>query len=172
MPFVSGVMSDKPGDASSKGENIGHDVIAPVHCLFLFNLNMLIPMTDCPSGDNRDIPDQNLSSPTEHANKIEDGRSKVAMCGYVLFIYSCGCFGPFECDSSCHLIEEQIHRIDKPESWTFDALSEIPFSFPESCNPGWNNTRIIRRHEFCSPQWFLNCPSIANYSLPSVVIET
>ncbi|KAF4461769.1 hypothetical protein FALBO_11425 [Fusarium albosuccineum] len=88
------------------------------------------------------------------------------MCGYVLFLNLCGCYGELQFETSCARIFEELNRINDPESWTPETISELPFSFPDYCVPGWHNTRIILTYGVCCAQWWFDCPSVANPTYP------
>jgi hypothetical protein len=89
------------------------------------------------------------------------------MCGYLFFINNCGCFAGLKVEMDCSIIIEQLNRINLAEAWTPDALSVLPFTLPESCKPGWHNTRIVVTSDMCSPRWAFSCPSIdAEATLP------
>ncbi|RMJ16155.1 hypothetical protein CDV36_004174 [Fusarium kuroshium] len=82
------------------------------------------------------------------------------MCGYILFVNLCGCYGGFEFDTSCHRIFEELNRINDADAWGPDTINELPFSFPDECVPGWHNTRFIMTYGVCCSQWWSNCPSV------------
>lgn len=84
------------------------------------------------------------------------------MCGYVLYINLCGCYGEFECDTSCDLIVQELDRINAAESWTASMIDKLPFAFPDACLPGWNNTLLVWKQDYCSPLWFYDCPTLAD----------
>jgi hypothetical protein len=92
------------------------------------------------------------------------------MCGYVLFLNLCGCFGELLFDTACPLIYQEIDRINDAEAWTADTINELPFDVPDYCVPGWHNTWIIPSYGVCSPQWWSNCPSVTVPGYPQFCI--
>ncbi|EWG51335.1 hypothetical protein FVEG_10339 [Fusarium verticillioides 7600] len=82
------------------------------------------------------------------------------MCGYVLFLNLCGCYGELLFETSCPQVYQEIHRINDSDAWTTEGLNELPFTLPDHCVAGWHNTRIILTHGVCCPRWWFECPSI------------
>ncbi|KAJ4195153.1 hypothetical protein NW755_002572 [Fusarium falciforme] len=96
------------------------------------------------------------SEKTEKATPDQDA----PMCGYILLVNLCGCYGGFEFDTSCDRIFEELNRINDADAWGSDTINELPFSFPNECVPGWHNTRFIMTYGVCCSQWWSNCPSV------------
>jgi hypothetical protein len=86
---------------------------------------------------------------------------KAHMCGYVLFLNLCGCYGELQFETLCSQIYQEIHRINEPEAWTTEAMTELPFTLSDDCAPGWHNTRLISTYGVCCAQWWFDCPSVS-----------
>ncbi|KAF5013910.1 hypothetical protein FDECE_123 [Fusarium decemcellulare] len=106
------------------------------------------------------------ASKSEISKQLNTNQKDAHMCGYVLFLNLCGCYGELQFETSCARIFEELNRINDPESWTPETISELPFSFPDYCVPGWHNTRIILTYGVCCAQWWFDCPSVANPTYP------
>lgn len=81
------------------------------------------------------------------------------MCTYIMILYHCGCYGSITCHASCSQIMSEIHRINDPEAWQGEGLSQLPFYMPDECNPWWHNTILVPRAAFCDRFWVNDCPS-------------
>lgn len=81
------------------------------------------------------------------------------MCTYIMILYHCGCYGSITCHTSCSLIMAEIHRINDPEAWQGEGLSQLPFYMPDECDPWWHNTILVPRAAFCDRFWVNDCPS-------------
>ncbi|EHK48712.1 hypothetical protein TRIATDRAFT_305516 [Trichoderma atroviride IMI 206040] len=56
-------------------------------------------------------------------------------------------------------IMAEIHRINDPEAWQGEGLSQLPFYMPDECDPWWHNTILVPRAAFCDRFWVNDCPS-------------
>lgn len=71
------------------------------------------------------------------------------MCGYVLFVNLCRCYGAIICDTSCERDTQELNRINHAAAWRPSTINQLPFHQSDECLPGWHNTRLVSTQRYC-----------------------
>ncbi|TFB06284.1 hypothetical protein CCMA1212_001547 [Trichoderma ghanense] len=71
------------------------------------------------------------------------------MCTYTDALYRCGCCGPPVCYTSCSHIMSELDRINHPEAWEGDGLTQLPFDMADECVPNWHNAILVPEEAVC-----------------------
>lgn len=72
------------------------------------------------------------------------------MCTYTDVLYLCGCCGPPVCNTSCSQVMSELDRINHPEAWEGEGLTQLPFDMADECMPSWHNALLVSEAAVCN----------------------
>ncbi|PTB65242.1 hypothetical protein BBK36DRAFT_1105873, partial [Trichoderma citrinoviride] len=50
---------------------------------------------------------------------------------------------------SCSEIMSELDRINHPEAWEGEGLTQLPFNMADECVPNWHNVVLVPEVAFC-----------------------